>query len=298
MFLARSLALIPSINRRAVQGVLVRFFRDSDEHHPGLKIAINELELKSWEAFLNYLNRQPKLLSSRGGIKHVYSLNGEEIRSINEFQHRHSYVVSSGSFVRTRYRFISDSFAEDPIDHFYHHEPTPYWNSRSPVHPRWHAPIIVPNEQIYVLPYSHLTRYESILLNRNVATTFDEWLSDQVTEVLSYYTNHNVITHLFAVTKYSFIEVKAFSKLFHMLRVTDTFVACTDSEYIHARHYFDRIRPSDLYIDFFWTKKTNERAMEPTRSRRGKSNVLSMNFSNKNRTFSVLEDADVTLNWM
>ena len=270
MFLARSLALVPSNNRRAVQGVLVRFFRDGDEHHRGLKVAVNELALKSWEAFLNYLNRQPKLSSSKGGIKYVYSLDGDEIRSLNQFQHRQSYVVSSGSFVRTHYRFVSDSFADDAEHHFFHTEPIPYWNSRASVYPRWQAPAIIPTEHIYVLPYSQLTRYESILLNRNIVMTFEEWLGDQVTEILSRYTRHDIITHLFAVTKYSFIEVKAFSKLFHMLRVTDTFVACTTEEYSHARHYFERMRPNDLYIDCLWTRKVNHRpVIEPHRSKRG-----------------------------
>ena len=37
---------MPSITRRAVQGILVRFFRNGDEHHHGLKVAINEFELK------------------------------------------------------------------------------------------------------------------------------------------------------------------------------------------------------------------------------------------------------------
>jgi hypothetical protein len=59
--------VIPSISR---PGVLVRFFRNSETYHPGVKIAINELELKSWEAFLNYLNRQPRLALASGGIKH------------------------------------------------------------------------------------------------------------------------------------------------------------------------------------------------------------------------------------
>ncbi len=84
---------IPSISRHNVQGVLVRFFRNGDTYHPGVKIAINELELKSWGAFLNYLNRQPRLALVSGGIKHIYSLNGQEIRSINRFQNRQSYIV-------------------------------------------------------------------------------------------------------------------------------------------------------------------------------------------------------------
>ena len=242
VILARTLALVPSISRRAVQGVLVRFFRAGDEHHRGVKIAINESELKSWEAFLNYLNRQPKLLSSRGGVKRVYTLKGEEIRSISQFQHRQSYVVSSGPFLRTHFRFMSDSFAE-VIDI----NPVPYWNSRVPVHPRWHLSSIAPSEQIYLLPYSRLDMYESLLLNRHAITTFEDWLSDQVSELLAYYTNHQEITHLFAVTKFSFIEVKSFSKLFHIFRVTDTFIACTEDEYVHARDYFGMTRPSDFY---------------------------------------------------
>ncbi|CAF4974577.1 unnamed protein product, partial [Rotaria magnacalcarata] len=40
---------------QSVQGALVRFFRNGDEYHHGVKLAVNEFELKSWEAFLNYL---------------------------------------------------------------------------------------------------------------------------------------------------------------------------------------------------------------------------------------------------
>jgi hypothetical protein len=266
---ARTLAVVPSISRRAVQGVLVRFFRAGDEHHRGVKIAINESELKSWEAFLNYLNRQPKLISSKGAIKHVYSTTGAEIHSINQFQHRQSYVVSSGHFLRTHFRFMSDSFAEE-TDFNYQQETVPYWNSRAPVHTRWQAPTFIPTEQIYILPYSKLNMYESLLLNRNIVTTFDDWLSDQVTDLLSHYTDHEDITHLFAVTKFSFVEVRSFSKLFHLLKVTDTFIACTDDEYVHARHYLENMKPSDLYIDRVWTRRAVQEVHPRYPVRRGR----------------------------
>jgi hypothetical protein len=102
--------VIPSITRPGVQGVLVRFFRKGETYHPGVKISINEFELKSWEAFLNYLNRQPRLALASGGIKHSYSLNGQEIRSINRFENRQSYIVASGMFIRTSYHHIHDAF--------------------------------------------------------------------------------------------------------------------------------------------------------------------------------------------
>ena len=76
-------------------------------------MAINELEIKSWEAFLNHLNRQPRLALASGGIKRIYSLNGQEIRSIQKFENRQSYVVASGMFIRTSYRHINNVLSHD-----------------------------------------------------------------------------------------------------------------------------------------------------------------------------------------
>ena len=183
--------MIPSISRRSVQGVLVRFFRNGDKHHHPVTVAINEQELKSWEAFLNYLNRQPKLLLSSGGIKHIYTLNGREIRAITKFQSRHSYVVASSVFLRTEYRHVNDEFSDD-LD--------------TTVDSRWRSPP-TQSEQIFLLPYSRLNVYESLIFNRSSTATFDRWLQDQVTDLLSRYINHNSITHLYAVTKLAFTEV-------------------------------------------------------------------------------------------
>ncbi len=159
------------MSRREVQGVLVRFFRIGEEYHPGVQIAVNDFELKSWEAFLNYLNRQPRLVLSTGGIKYIYSLTGQEIRSINKFQHRQSYVVSSGNFFPTNYRYINDSFAEESDTNIntqnIQQDTVPYWNTRLPVHQRWRSPPGPNGDQIFLLPYSRLNMYESLILNRN-----------------------------------------------------------------------------------------------------------------------------------
>lgn len=269
------MAVVPSITRRSVQGVLVRFFRIGDEYHSGVKIAINEFELKSWEAFLNYLNRQSKLLPSTGGIRHIFTLTGQEIRSINKFQHRQSYVVSSSGFYRTNFRYINDSFGEETDANFNsgsQQESLPYWNTRSSVHQRWRSPPSLPNEQIFLLPYSRLNVYESLILNRNNATqTFDEWLEDQVTDLLSHYTNDEGITHLFAITRVAFVEVKSFSKLYHMVKLTDTFIACTDDEYVHAKHYFETMKPSELFLDRVWSRKAINGTQHRHPSKRGRN---------------------------
>jgi hypothetical protein len=188
--------VIPSIGRHAVQGVLVRFFRNGDVHHPGAKIAINELEIISWEAFLNYLNRQPKLLLASGGIKHVYSLDGQEIRSINKFQNRQSYVVASGTFIRTQYRHINDAFNNGSDA-----------NVRPPAAVRWSLSS-TNGEQIFLLPYSRLNMYESMILNRNLTITFDQWLNEEITDLLSRYIGSDMITHLYAIKKFEFTEVR------------------------------------------------------------------------------------------
>jgi hypothetical protein len=252
------LAVVPSITRRSVQGVLVRFFRNGDEYHHGVQMAINEFELKSWEAFLNYLNRQSKLVLSTGGIKHVYTLTGQEIYSLNQFQHRQSYVVSSGGFSRTNYRHINDSFGDETDTNLstnIHQEPLPYWNTRLSVHPRWRSPPAPVGEQIFLLPYSRLNIYESLIFNRNLTQTFDEWLQDQVTDLLSHYTNNEDITHLFGITKTAFIEIKSFSKLFHMIKITDTFIGCTEDEYVHAKHYLGNMKPNELFLDRIWSRR-------------------------------------------
>jgi hypothetical protein len=198
------MAIIPSIGHHAVQGVLVRFFRNGDEHHPGVKTAINELEIKSWEAFLNYLNRQPKLVLSSGGIQHIYSLNGKEIRSINKFQNRQSYVVASGIFIKTNYRHINDAFNDNSDTN---RNQSTNGNIQSSVARQWRSPPIN-NEQIFLLPYSRLNMYESIILNRNIIITFDQWLNKEVTDLLSRYVGSDVITHLYAIKKFEFTEVR------------------------------------------------------------------------------------------
>ena len=186
----------------------MRFFRNGDKHHHPVTVAINEQELKSWEAFLNYLNRQPKLLLSSGGIRHIYTLNGREIRAITKFQSRHSYVVASSVFLRTNYRHVNDEFSDDldtTVD------------SAASVNSRWRSPP-THSEQIFLLPYSRLNVYESLILNRNSTATFDRWLQDQVTDLLSRYINHNSITHLYAVTKLAFTEVERTDHVDFILR--------------------------------------------------------------------------------
>ena len=240
-------------------------------------MAINEFELKSWEAFLNYLNRQPRLVVSNGGIKHIYTMTGQEIRSINRFQHRQSYVVSAGNFTRTNYRYFNDSFGEDTDMNFNsitHQESIPYWNTRLSVHPRWRSPPAPVGEQLFFLPYSRLNMYESLILNRNLNQTFEEWLQDQVTDLLSHYTNHEDITHLFAITKTSFIEIKSFSKLFNLIKMTDTFIGCTEDEYVHAKHYLGKMKPNELFLDRIWPQKALKEKEKRQPSKRGQKNMI------------------------
>ena len=189
---------IPSVSRNGVQGVLVRFFRNGDTYHPGVKIAINELELKSWEAFLNYLNRQPRLALASGGINHIYSLNGQEIRSISRFQNRQTYIVASGMFIRTSYRHIRDAFTDEVEVNGNNNQPTAV--------KRWHQPS-TNGDQIFLIPYSRLNMYESLLLNRNLNITYNQWLHEEVTDLLSRYIGNDVIKHLYAIKKFEFIEV-------------------------------------------------------------------------------------------
>lgn len=236
-------------------------------------MAISEFDLKSWEAFLNYLNRQPKLLISSGGIKHIYTMTGQEIRSINKLQHRQSYVVSSGNFTRTNYRFINDSFADESDTNInntnFQQESLPYWNTRTSVHPRWRSPPAPNGEQIFLLPYSRLNMYESLILNRSVSQTFEDWLQDQVTDLLSHYTNDESVTHLFGITKSAFTEIKSFSKLFQMIKLTDTYIGCTDDEYVHAKHYLATMKPNELFLDRVWPRKAITGHQQRYPSKRG-----------------------------
>ncbi|CAM4744928.1 unnamed protein product [Rotaria magnacalcarata] len=241
---------IPSMNQ-SVQGALVRFFRNGDEYHHGVKLAVNEFELKSWEAFLNYLDRQPKLRLSTGGIKHIYTFTGKEIRSINQFSNRQSYIVASGLFIPTQYRYSNNSFADESDLKLHTNdqkEAMPYWNTRAPVHARWHSPPSS-NDQIFVIPYSKLNMYSSMILNRNITQTFEEWLQVQITDLLSHYTNYENITHLFGVTQDAFTDVSSFSKLFNAVKKTDTFIACTEDEYVHAKHYLGKMTPRELFTE-------------------------------------------------
>lgn len=189
------------MGRHAVQGVLVRFFRNGEVHHPGAKVAINELEIKSWEAFLNYLNRQPRLALASGGIRHVYTLNGQEIRSINKFQNRQTYVVASGMFIRTNYRHMNDAFNDDVEANS-----SSNGNGTTSTVKRWQSPSLQ-TEQIFLLPYSRLNMYESLLLNRNLTISFEQWLKEEVTDLLSRYVSNDVIAYLYAIKKMEFTEV-------------------------------------------------------------------------------------------
>jgi hypothetical protein len=205
--IARPLPVIPPINRRPVQGILARFFRNGEAHDLGIKVAINELEIKSWEACLNYLNKQPKLTLPSGGIKYVYALNGHEIRSLNKLQHRQSYVVASGIFLRTKFQHANDAFNDDPDTTTNLSNQPSNSTVRSTASKRWRTSPTT-GEQLFILPYSRLNLYESILLNRNVTTTFDQWLNEEVTDLLSQYLTDGVITHLYAITRTAFIEVR------------------------------------------------------------------------------------------
>lgn len=202
-----------SNDRHTVQGILVRFFPNGDAHHPGVTLAINTLEIKSWEAFLNYLNRQPRLILASGGIRHVYSPHGEEIRAMSKFRNRHSYIVSSGTFTKTNYRHITDAYY-DPYD-LQDNQENRLSNGlvRPSVIIQWRAPSIN-GEQLFILPYSRLNLYEIMILNRNLTVSFDQWLNEEVTDLLSHYISNGIITHLYAITKLAFIEVKKANHLF------------------------------------------------------------------------------------
>ena len=197
----RTMPIVPSIGRHAVQGVRVRFFRNGETHHPGMKMAINELEIKSWEAFLNYLNRQPRLALASGGIKYIYSLHGQEIRSITKLQNRQSYVVASGMFLRTNYRHMNDAFNDDVETN-----QSTNGNIRAAAARQWRLPL-TNGEKILLVPYSRLNMYESLILNRNLTINYDQWLNEEVTDLLSRYIGSNVITHLYAIKKLEFTEV-------------------------------------------------------------------------------------------
>ena len=236
--------------------MLVRFFRNGDAHHAGVKVAINEFEIKSWEAFLNFLNRKPRLHLSTGGIHHVYSLNGQEIRSISKLQNRQSYVVASGMFTRTNYVHLSDSFNDDQEANSNTNQQNPPTNGnlRSSVFQQWRSPLVY-NEQMFLLPYSRLNMYESLLLNRNLTIPYDQWLNEEVTDVLSHYIGNDVITHLYAVTKSAFIEVKSFSHLFNILKVVDTFIACTTEEFEHSKRNLATVKPAVYFSLIKWPRK-------------------------------------------
>jgi hypothetical protein len=206
-FIARALPVIPPINRRPVQGILARFFRNGEAHDLGVKVSLNELDIKSWEACLNYLNRQPKLTLPSGGIKHVYALNGHEIRALNKLQHRQSYVVASGIFLRTKFQHANDAFNDDPDTTTNLSNQPSNSTVRSTASKRWRTSPTT-GEQLFILPYSRLNLYESIILNRNVTTTFDQWLNEEVTDLLSQYITDGIITHLYAITRTAFIEVR------------------------------------------------------------------------------------------
>ncbi|CAM4924279.1 unnamed protein product [Rotaria socialis] len=231
---SQAISTIPSIDRRGVKGILLRFFRNGDDYHPGTVIAINELEIKSWEAFLNFLNQHPKLILSSGAIQYVYTLDGQQIRSMNKLENRQSYVVAAGPFTRTNYRSINDAFNDDSNGRTNKRNPVPNSTKRSSVVTERRSSTIT-GDQFYIFPYSCLDMYEIMILNRNSAAKFDSWLNKEVTSLLYHYIDDDIITHLFAITKSTFIEIKSFSQLFNTLKITDRFIGCSEAEFQHSQ---------------------------------------------------------------
>jgi len=145
-------------------------------------------------------------------------------------------------FIKTNYRHINDTFNDDSEQNQILNG-----NKRSPP---------INGEQLFLLPYSHLNMYESLILNRNLIIKFDQWLNEEVTDLLSrYISGNNIITHLYAIKKFEFIEVKSFSHLFNILKITDTFIGCTDEEFDHSKRYLPTMRPEDFFANSLWSRK-------------------------------------------
>ncbi|CAF2756491.1 unnamed protein product [Rotaria sp. Silwood2] len=104
--------------------------------------------------------------------------NGQEIRSINKFQNRQSYVVASGIFIKTSYRHISDEFNDDSDVRINQQNQFSNGIKRSLDLKPWYSSSIN-GEQLYILPYSCLTMYEIMILNRNLIIKFDQWLNKE-----------------------------------------------------------------------------------------------------------------------
>lgn len=264
---------------------MVRFFRNGEAHHPGVKLAINEFELKSWEAFLNYLNKQPKLVLPSGGIQHVFTLGGREVRSLDKLEHRHSYVVASNTFIRTTFVHANDSIAIEEVEAINNKS-----RSRS---------ITTISEHLFILPYSQLSSYETLLFNRSSLPIFDRWLNGQVTDLLSRYLNDKSrITHLYAVTKSAFTEVLSFSQLFNSLKSTDTFIACNENEFEHSKEYLKTVRPVDFLAHSIYFKKSL------TNSQKHISKSSAFHFTGLNTELQVLvsvlvlENDQLVFNWV
>jgi hypothetical protein len=41
-----------------------------------------------------------------------------------------------------------------------------------------------------------------------------------------------------------------------MLKVTDTFIGCTDGEFEHSKRYLGTLRPSDIFLNNLWARKS------------------------------------------
>jgi hypothetical protein len=49
--------------------------------------------------------------------------------------------------------------------------------------------------------------------------------------------------------------VKSFSQLFNILKVTDTFIGCTDEEFQHSKRYLVTMKPDEFFANSIWPRK-------------------------------------------
>ncbi|XP_053379131.1 uncharacterized protein LOC123526739 isoform X2 [Mercenaria mercenaria] len=214
----------PAHKRRGCSnGALVRFFRNGDAHHKGLSLTVNK-DFKTFETLLFYLSDH---IPTPTGIHHIFKWpEGDEIKSVTEFQNRCVYIVSSTKEMKRKVNGVEMKYGQSregfwsnkkmSAGRMRKHEAQLYKK------PKDHVQSPIRNLPVVVTIINNLSRdkREKIILNPQTKQAFEDWLEDISNPTMP------VMTLFSDSTPYP--QIKSFSQLFREHQANSNFIACGD----------------------------------------------------------------------